>query len=125
MTLPPGLLRDFLRREYCPFAEISLEHAEADPVAWEGALSEIKNRRDAGLPVSKLLADFACDVATERVPKPPSKNRAGKAWRNWKIRTAVQILMRSGLLSERAAQRYVGSELGLSYEAVASVCRSA
>ena len=123
MTLPPGLLRDFLLREYCPFAAVSLEHAEADPVAWEGALSEIKKRRDAGFPVSKLLADFACDVATQRVPKPPSKNRAGKAWRNWKIRTAVQILMQGGL-SERAARRYVANELNLAYETIRSACRS-
>ncbi len=123
MTLPPGLLRDFLHREYCPFAEVSLDHAEADPVAWEGALSEIKKRRDVGFPVSKLLADFSCDVATQRVPKPPSKNRAGKAWRNWKIRTAVQILMQFEL-SERAARRYVANEFNLSYEAIRSACRS-
>ena len=123
MTLPSGLLRDFLLRESCPFAEVSLEHAEADPVAWEGALSEIKKRRDAGFPVPKLLADFACDVATQRVSKPPSKNRAGKAWRNWKIRTAVQILMRCGL-SKRAARRYVANELTLSYETIRSACRS-
>ena len=123
-ALPPGLLKDFIRREYCPFAENSLEHAGADPVVWEGALSEIKARRKADFPVSRKLADFASDVATDRVTKPPSKIRAGKAWRNLKIRTAVKILMRAEL-SERAAQRYVGNEIGRSYEAIASICRGA
>ena len=124
-ALPPGLLKDFIRREYCPFAEVSLEHATTDPVAWEGALAEIAKRREAGFPVSKRLAEFACDVATGRVTKPPSDNRDGYAWRNWKIHTAVKILMRIDGVSERAAQKYIGNEIGRSYEAIASVCRGA
>ena len=123
-TLPPGLLRDFILRGGAPFAEHSLQYADVDPTAWEGAIAEIRARRQTGLPVPKPLADFACDVATGRAVKPESDKRAGYMLRDWKIRAAVRILMLGGV-SERAAQRYVGNEIDRSYEAIASVCRSA
>ena len=75
MTLPPGLLRDFLLREGAPFAEHSLDYVDVDATAWEGAVAEIKKRREVGFPVPRTLADFACDVATGRATKPKSDNR--------------------------------------------------